>query len=116
MECEKQKIKMTPLVIECGGSSGSTSNWKKGASPNSDIVLKLAQRLGVSTDYLLGNTKAPNISTGDVKNSVVGSINSAVNIGTDLNDIEKELINTCKKLDMKNQVKLLQFAYKLEEE
>lgn len=51
--CEKKGIKVTPLVIECGGASGSISNWKKGASPNSDIVLKLATRLNVSTDYLL---------------------------------------------------------------
>lgn len=51
--CDKKGVKITPLVAECGGAKGSISNWKKGAAPNSDIVLKLAVRLNVSTDYLL---------------------------------------------------------------
>ena len=51
--CDKKGVKITPLVAECGGAKGSISNWKKGVAPNSDIVLKLAVRLNVSTDYLL---------------------------------------------------------------
>lgn len=51
--CEKRGIKLTPLVKECGGAKGSLSNWKKGASPNSDIVVKLADRLKVPIDLLL---------------------------------------------------------------
>ncbi len=54
--CEKRGVKLTPLVKECGGAKGSLSNWKKGASPNSDIVVRLAERLNVSIDLLL---KAP---------------------------------------------------------
>lgn len=52
-ECDRQEIKITPLVKECGGSTGTISNWKKGASPNSDIVMKIAVRLNVTTDFLL---------------------------------------------------------------
>lgn len=51
--CDSKGIKITPLVAECGGAKGSISNWKKGASPNSDIVAKLAVRLNVSTDTLI---------------------------------------------------------------
>ena len=51
--CEKNGLKITPIVAECGGAKGSISNWKKGAIPNSDIVMKLSVRLNVSTDYLL---------------------------------------------------------------
>lgn len=51
--CDNQGIKITPFVKECGGSTGSINQWKNGASPNSDIVIKLAKRLNVSTDYLL---------------------------------------------------------------
>lgn len=51
--CEKNGVKMTPVVIECGGASGSITGWKKGTIPNSEIVIKLATRLNVSTDYLL---------------------------------------------------------------
>lgn len=52
-ECEKQGLKITPVVQQCGGKVGSIGGWKNGASPNSDIVMKLAKRLNVSTDYLL---------------------------------------------------------------
>jgi transcriptional regulator with XRE-family HTH domain len=51
--CERINIKITPLVTECGGAKGSISNWKKGAVPSSDIVVRLAERLNVSCDYLL---------------------------------------------------------------
>ncbi|MCM1579446.1 MAG: hypothetical protein NC078_11675 [Ruminococcus sp.] len=52
-ECERQGLKVTPIVLECGGNKGSLSGWKKGASPNSDIVIKLSVRLNVPTDLLL---------------------------------------------------------------
>lgn len=51
--CEKLNIKPTPLIIECGGSKGMYTTWKNGAIPKIDIVIALANRLGVSTDYLL---------------------------------------------------------------
>lgn len=51
--CDERGIKITPLVEECNGSRGSISKWRNGAYPNSDIVIKLAMRLGVSTDSLL---------------------------------------------------------------
>lgn len=57
-ECERKGLKVTPTVKECGGSTGTINNWKKGGYPNSDIVMKLATRLNITTDILLfGNTK-----------------------------------------------------------
>lgn len=55
--CDEKGLKITPIVSECGGAKGSISNWKKGASPNSDIVAKLAVRLNVSTDFLIFGKK-----------------------------------------------------------
>ena len=78
--CDQKGIKITPLVAECGGAKGSISNWKKGASPNSDIVAKLAVRLNVSTDFLI---------FGKEKRSLV----------PDLNTDEKELLAYYNKLD-----------------
>lgn len=40
-------------------SSSSATGWKKGASPSSDIVLKIAKYFNVSTDYLLGISDIP---------------------------------------------------------
>lgn len=51
--CEKNKLKITPVVVECGGARGSITNWKNGAMPNSDIVAKLSVRLNVSCDFLI---------------------------------------------------------------
>lgn len=51
--CQEKGLKITPVVQECGGKSGSISGWKKGAWPSSDIVVRLAARLNVSTDRLL---------------------------------------------------------------
>lgn len=51
--CDSKGLKITPLVAECGGAKGSITNWRNGATPNSDIVIRLAERLGVTTDLLL---------------------------------------------------------------
>lgn len=51
--CEQKGLKITPIVLECGGTKGVIGGWKKGAAPNSDIVMKLAVRLDVPTDLLL---------------------------------------------------------------
>ncbi len=51
--CDDKDIKITPLVLECGGTKGVIGGWKKGATPNSDIVMRLSVRLNVPTDVLL---------------------------------------------------------------
>lgn len=119
-ECDKQGLKMTPLVVECGGAKGSTSNWKKGASPNSDIVLKLARRLGVTTDYLLGNapeqTNNANGNSGTI--GVVGNANAPVTVNgreRALTTLENDLLRIFNSIDGKKQMKLMSFAYELEE-
>ncbi len=51
--CDKKGVKVTPLVLECGGTKGMLSGWKKGASPSIEIVAKIAVRLNISTDLLV---------------------------------------------------------------
>lgn len=60
--CNLKGEKPNPVAIKCGGTKGSASSWKKGSSPNSDIVVKIAEHLNVSTDYLLLG-KEPTIPT-----------------------------------------------------
>lgn len=44
-----------------GISSGNISDWKKGKSaPNREALIKIANYLNFSVDYLLGNTDNPN--------------------------------------------------------
>ena len=53
-ECKKQGLKMTPLIVECGGTTGNISAWKKGGIPNAKLLLVVAKKLNVSPYYLLG--------------------------------------------------------------
>ncbi len=53
--CDEKGIKITTLVVECGGNKGSITSWKKGSVPNYGIVKELAAKLDVSVDYLMGN-------------------------------------------------------------
>lgn len=42
-----------------GVASSAATNWRRGASPRSDIVIRAAKHFGVTADYLLGLTDAP---------------------------------------------------------
>lgn len=46
-------------------SNSSVSDWKKGSKPSCDVVVKLAQYFGVSTDYILLGKDSPSISKED---------------------------------------------------
>lgn len=94
--CDASGLKITPIVNECGGAKGSISNWKKGSSPNSDIVARLAVRLNVSTDLLI---------FGKEKNS------PTVQLTAD----ERELLDNFKKLSYDNKIRLKERAEVLAE-
>ena len=51
--CRERGLYPTQVIKDCGGSSGSIGGWKHGAWPNSEIVVKIAAHLDVSTDRLL---------------------------------------------------------------
>lgn len=93
-ECDRQGLKITPIVLECGGNKGSLSGWKKGASPNSDIVMKLSVRLNVPTDYLLFGDEA------NEKVSVIPTIQHT-------NAVEAEMLRLFRLLPEAEQLKLL---------
>ena len=117
--CDKQKIKITPLVEECGGTKGMISGWKKGASPNSEIVMKLSKRLNVTTDYLLFGEEGQ-AQTIINSNNNVSEGSSQRNIytqGGELTDeFEKELIKEYRSLSIKNKRKIFDYIDKLKEE
>jgi len=57
--CQARNTTPTTLLKEIGLSSANTGAWKKGGTPSAEVLLKLAERLNVSTDYLLDRTKDP---------------------------------------------------------
>lgn len=60
-ECCKKGIKVTPLLVDLNLSTGNISKWKKGALPNGEILIKLADYLDCSIDYLLGRNDEKNM-------------------------------------------------------
>ena len=51
--CLKRGTSPSALAQEFGLTTANTGKWKNGGKPSVDILIKFADRLGVSTDYLL---------------------------------------------------------------
>ncbi|MCM1316529.1 MAG: helix-turn-helix domain-containing protein [Alistipes senegalensis] len=118
--CEKQNLKITNIVIECGGAPGSINGWKKGSMPNSSIVIALAMRLNVSTDYLLlGKEYQSNANNSFNNNNIAYGENSKVQVNSnddEENEICMELSKIIKALPLKERSKLITMIYDFEEQ
>ena len=57
--CKAKGVSPNFVAREIGVSSGSVTAWKQGTLPRSATLSKIADYFCVSTDYLLGNEKAP---------------------------------------------------------
>lgn len=55
--CEEQNIKLTPLLTKLNLSKGNINKWRNGSSPTGEVLIKLADSLGCSIDYLLDRTE-----------------------------------------------------------
>ncbi len=117
----KGKLTISGLEKQLGLGNGIIGKWKK-QNPTCDKIIKVANYLNTSTDYLLGLTENPNISndvqvgTIDAKNvsgSIIGgnvsgsTINNGGFTATDYNEQEIALINIFRKFDVIERAKLL---------
>lgn len=75
--CIQKGIKPNPLGSKIGISSGVITKWKNGTIPNGDTLIKIADYLGCSVDYLLGRTDDPGQFSDDKKKPIpfMGSAN-----------------------------------------
>ncbi|MCI8673100.1 MAG: helix-turn-helix transcriptional regulator [Lachnospiraceae bacterium] len=60
--CLKKGTKPNPLAKELGISSGIITKWKSGSVPNGEMLVKIADHLECSIDYLMGRTDNPEIN------------------------------------------------------
>lgn len=61
--CIQRGTKPNPLAREIGISSGVLTKWKTERTlPNGETLLKIANRLDCSVDYLLGRTDNPEVN------------------------------------------------------
>ena len=51
--CSKKKTSPCAVVEALGMSKSNVSRWKRGASPRLDVVIKIAEYLGVSPKSLI---------------------------------------------------------------
>jgi len=61
--CIAKGTKPNPVAKEIGVSSGVITKWKtEGTLPNGETLIKIADYLDVSIDYLVGRTDKPEIN------------------------------------------------------
>lgn len=51
--CKEKGTTVTNMLSNLGIATGSTGNWKRGSIPNGDILMKIADYLDTSIDYIL---------------------------------------------------------------
>ncbi len=58
--CEREGVSISVFTQMVLGLNASTATgWKRGASPNSAVVVRAAEHFHVSADYLLGLSESP---------------------------------------------------------
>lgn len=75
--CKEKNTTVTAVVKVLGLSSGNMTNWKNGRKPKTEIAMKIANHLGVSVEYLMGNDEIidspkSKISETDIKVALFG--------------------------------------------
>lgn len=61
--CKENNISLTNLVESLGMSKGNISKWKTGAVPKSATLKIIADKFGVSMEYLIGSQDEPDSRT-----------------------------------------------------
>jgi len=59
--CRENGTNPTALTQKLGLSKGNTSTWKRGGNPSADIIIKLADELNCSIDYLYDRSDQPTV-------------------------------------------------------
>lgn len=60
--CAQKGIKPNTVAKALGLSTATATKWKNGSVPNGEVLIKLADYLDCSIDYLLGRTDIPEIN------------------------------------------------------
>ena len=104
----------TMVLLDLGLSKSTFSNWTDESVPRESTLQRIASYFDVSIEELLADEPAPSVR---VNNGIIGNQNShnVVSVGAvnELGEIEMEIVNICKKLDIKRKNALLTRAYEL---
>lgn len=94
--CKINGITVSGLLAELKMSASNKQKWQNGATVNSSVLMKIADRFNVSVDYLLGRTDNPSISENNISNfdtTINGTQTNIIQSGaeTDLDEIKVAL-------------------------
>ena len=72
--CEEKGISVYKACTDIGLNRSAVAKWKAGGKPNGNTAAKLAEYLGVTTDYLLTGQEEtrPNVTDDDIKFALFG--------------------------------------------
>lgn len=65
--CKEQNTSISNMLQELGLSTGSTGNWKRGQLPKGDILIKIANYLNTSIDYIIFGEYRNNLNEDQIK-------------------------------------------------
>ena len=65
LACERRNTQLTTVLKDLTISTGNLSSWKKGGTPSAEICYKIAQRLGVSMEFLVSGVESMQTFTQD---------------------------------------------------
>ena len=107
----------TSVCQKIGLSATVFSKWNDDSIPRKATLQKFADYFGITVEELLADEPATSVH---VNNGIIGNQNThnVVSVGgaADLGEIETEIVNICKKLDIKRKNALLTRAYELLDE
>lgn len=118
LTAKEKNVSVKKMLEDIGLGFNMLTNMKK-SMPKADNLAMIADYLNCSVDYLLGRTNTVSITnTGDVtgNNNILGQVNGSVAISgsaAEMSELETELMKIFKKLDIKERMKILQFAYEI---
>ncbi len=113
----KKNITIKTLLDECNLNINYVSDLSKGNDTMISSIYKIAEYLDISIDYLLGRTEQ---KTGQIihnENQSGGVQSNTYNNGSsELNGLQKEMIEAMNKLPKVKQLRALEEVYKIIEE
>ncbi|MDE6780601.1 MAG: helix-turn-helix domain-containing protein [Ruminococcus sp.] len=142
--CHMRNITVTSLTQQLKISKSNVTHWKNGTFPNSEVVIRISEFLGVPTDFLLKGdkeniaetiigtnnqnptiNKSQNVEVNGIKNDSI--LNASlyakqmsfehieIKSGANLSGNEKELVRIFESLPIKEQIKLMNMVYEFDE-
>ena len=101
-------------------SQGTIGNWESGKrTPDIEMIIKISAFFNVSTDYLLGCSDTPTTSTTTGNTNVIQQCkisNSPIHMNDEHKDgLEQELLSVMKNFSRRDKIKILNFAYEIDD-